>query len=1427
MKKRILSLLLAALMVLCVIPVFSLVSYAKERETAEDYKTALGITTTDDDRAHFVALIEAYGYDGMPTVNEIKTKLDGYKNTDATYTNEEIARKLSYSVAPYFAHINAQSPDEIYNDILTVLNSDTTLGTKDMATKIAKALADKDLLLSGELADIIGGLLKVRGFNLYDFKAHETILTNNYNWANGTMTITNALNSYRYNDLDTLVNNLVAKGITKTDAEGAAYTDTDAMKADMKADLIKIGSVYIENVDGVDTEKTVYDLVTDTVMAMLPVTNTGAAVERDAVLSAVTNAINTYPILVDNEEGNNIAYFLTEAGVLVPNTNTTESTNNVKIPLFFNIWDDLTALRNKTTYGSRRVDEFYKNFADIAVVSEDGEEKTAATAKFKAYLDYYFTAGAGNYGYYEDLWYDDGHLVSFIDFANLNNDYSVAHYTREPDFKIGGADAAQAIDSHFARFLDGSKYYNTDGTTTDNPYVLQYSWNMADRSYMKVIGGQNIGNYYMLGTSGGNNNATKTQIGVSGEGRLTLVKDETGRYDFNIFTQVYFSEADILAHNYNGLRNPADEGSNAMVNYTPNMWLDNGIYDGSALGGYTVESIFGFNNYHVTKQTGDNANSNSYRCIFGNILSENRSSDNSVVSIRVRTTDKVNYYTTYFGIGSNADGKFYSIPAANALNFDSTTFRMTVSGNFLDYTERTYDPNLSINGFKAAAGDPNVTGYYSYRVVPVKRNSVTTNYVRAAALSVLTSSSSVIMNDKDYYALRYYDVTLTDLQSKRNEFADLCYYYGTEITDTVRAIINANDAAVYNSILSYGYRIGDGKSAEFAQSVSAMTESLWYAENIAPLYAGTDDLYAEVDFTAINASTVGAIEDSTLDYIRMIEPRGDNQNAMLNSGNVSKTDTASINGYDSWHYYVRVSDGKMKGYYFMLMAAALNGGSADSPAVDSTLATAPTALYNWMSQNFYTPEQRAAADFVHPFLNTDGTFKTGTDNVFISTTYIYTATQVRDANRGTGAGAPIYNYNASSSSANTSIGYNKGTGYTVQYVAAYTAVPTNFQWFNTVQNAPSSARASGYYFFQNGGNQWSNKAWTTQQELQLRVGTGMDLAVVGTFDGSNATAIAYLDGAQLGTWADGVMTAPYTKTFAQANGWTDQNIHLGGFTPYYVRIFERDLTADEIANNHFVDLCRYYHVDTDLFRNADSAMQKTIIDSFKTVLIDSAGVNKQYVEDTISLTIFGVDKAELAQALIFAGFQARTNTNIGLRSVFVLNEDVLASLGDKVVGYGAMVGSYTDGDTFDSFTATYNSTSVDYANAIGMYNGESGFKLFTNESEKNDILTAKGISEGNYNVFALTTDFIKDATIKEVLEGTASVSGDFNQKLMYRAFIILTDGHGNYYTYYINATSDNYTANNGALSMYEVAKHYENDFGSYDTIKYVLENSGN
>ena len=61
MKKRILSLLLAALMVLCVIPAISLVSYAATPDTVEDYMTALGVSEGGTDDSYGIEVAKLAG----------------------------------------------------------------------------------------------------------------------------------------------------------------------------------------------------------------------------------------------------------------------------------------------------------------------------------------------------------------------------------------------------------------------------------------------------------------------------------------------------------------------------------------------------------------------------------------------------------------------------------------------------------------------------------------------------------------------------------------------------------------------------------------------------------------------------------------------------------------------------------------------------------------------------------------------------------------------------------------------------------------------------------------------------------------------------------------------------------------------------------------------------------------------------------------------------------------------------------------------------------------------------------------------------------------------------------------------------------------------------------------------------------------------
>ncbi|MDY3845517.1 MAG: hypothetical protein SOZ62_01210, partial [Eubacteriales bacterium] len=1287
MKKRILSLLLAALMVLCVIPAISLVSYASTPDTVEDYMSALGVNDGDDDeRAHFIALIEAYGYDGMPTAKTIKEKLDGYKKFDAEYTNEEIANKLSYSVVTYFPQ---KTTDEIAAVILGVLNAEENINltTIDMAKAISKALAADDVYTSASISSILSTDILVKtGLNDWNYTNHVTKLKA-LNWLDGTTTkpgnnhlILNALNNNKYVDIDTCIDTCVTNGITKTHEDKTAYDNVDEMKAAMKADLIAISSTYVEN----DETKYIKDYAAEQLMLLNPFRLNGEPVTADEIKNCVQTYLESTPAQMRIKAAMGIALELENLGLYFENTyTTTDMTNeNAKtIPHFFDIYDDYNALKDKTTYGSRRVDNFYNNFTDIKVVAEEGEEKVAAAEQFRSYLDYYFTAGVGNYGYYEDLWYDDGHLISFIDYTGLNGKYASAHYkvldAADPTGTVAG------IDSNFAKFIDGREYYAPDGTTVTNSKYLQTTYtNQTDRSYIKIIGGQNIGEYHMLGLD-------KTTGAYSIEydeyGHLT----STGTTVLNVYVGVSFTKGDVLSRDLNGLGNIKNvTGNGRLVNYQPNFFADNTLYDGSNFGGYTIESVFRAKDVPESGQT-------MVRLLagysFGYATNAVNEFGNTIGSFRV-SSGKI----TQLGTNSNASGKYYGFPTASQIDPSANVLRTQIGMSFNSLQKKSGEVYTSLNGYDAVNGSENavlpIGSGYVFKVM----NGSNVKYTVTANNVADASATYFQLQYKRMYSQRYYDTVLTDEQKKRNEFADLCYYYGVEITDTIKNIIKNDSIDLYDKATN-GFQVGDSNTKEaFAERTESLQEVMWYAENIKSIYAGNDYLYAEIDFTAINSSTVGALEDAALDYIRMIEPRGEDQNAVLNNGNVSKGNrypqkdkngnvvkdesgnTVYVtNPYNGYHYYLKVTDGKQRNKFFILMAAQANNGNLDNPTIDKTLATTPTGLYNWTSQNFYTPEQRAAADFVHPFLNKDGTFKAGTANVSISTSYIFTATQVLETGKAASTGQPIYNYatnyvDPSNNKAN--LGCNKNSGYTVTFAGQYLTKATNYTVSGgPIPDSPNLVRINGSYYRFGLGNNASEPVFNGVHETDTNSwnpnGGMFDLSVSGSFD-PDSGAFSTTDTTSIRSYLNGSIMYTYDRSNEEItntvrsitkrvhSGYNSETIRLQDVIPTYLRIYETDLTEDQIANNHFVDICRYYHVDTDLFRSADSATQKKIVDEFKRVRINGDGVNAQYIYDIMTFATFGVDKAELEQALIFAGFQARTNTNIGLRSVFVLNEDV-------------------------------------------------------------------------------------------------------------------------------------------------------------------------
>lgn len=324
------------------------------------------------------------------------------------------------------------------------------------------------------------------------------------------------------------------------------------------------------------------------------------------------------------------------------------------------------------------------------------------------------------------------------------------------------------------------------------------------------------------------------------------------------------------------------------------MFADDSIYDGTNFGGYAVESIFRIKDTETAVIRMFYGAGSGYATAgydeFGSYLG----------SLRV-----TNGVVNQIGTNKNVVRKYRALIPAEQINSDAYAMRFTSGMKFGALNKKAGDAYVSLNGYKANSGVSDaVLGIGADYVYNIMNGTAIKIQVTSDTVSN-SSNAYFLLANKRMYMQRFYDTALTDLQSRRNEFADLCYYYGIEITDTVKKIISTDNLDIYAKVIG-SYSVGDSSTKEaFAATIASMEEELWYKENITSIYAGNDYLYAEIDFTAINNSTVESLENAANSNVRMVEPRQDNQLAVLTNGNILASQSGD---YDGYHYYLNITD---------------------------------------------------------------------------------------------------------------------------------------------------------------------------------------------------------------------------------------------------------------------------------------------------------------------------------------------------------------------------------------------------------------------------------------------------------------------------------------------------------------------------------------
>ncbi|MBR2340116.1 MAG: hypothetical protein IKA74_04720 [Clostridia bacterium] len=271
------------------------------------------------------------------------------------------------------------------------------------------------------------------------------------------------------------------------------------------------------------------------------------------------------------------------------------------------------------------------------------------------------------------------------------------------------------------------------------------------------------------------------------------------------------------------------------------------------------------------------------------------------------------------------------------------------------------------------------------------------------------------------------------------------------------------------------------------------------------------------------------------------------------------------------------------------------------------------------------------------------------------------------------------------------------------------------------------------------------------------------------------------------------------------------------FQQYYIRTYDVALTADQLAQNHFADLCYYYKLNASGL-NADS-LNATFYNLFNGYELGKA--------DKAELQAI-IDSANYSNIVKFVGFQARTNKNIGLRSIYAINTDVAKYY--DITGYGALTAYYKDGTAFKDYTVTYEGGEVTSENSAAVWGTiGDGATLKTISAAEQEMYT--DYSTDKYVLFAYTTNYValKDGETYydkdnygdlinmfkadgSLVDGAELQTAQLEAKMIYRAFVI--DANGD--ITYVNAESANHSDANGAVSMKGISEWY---YANYEDLR--------
>ena len=1350
MKKRILSLVLAVVMVLCLVPAISLVSFA----AAEDYS----VLPDDTNKQHFVDVMAAYADANAPTAAVINEKLTGYLALNKVMTVEEQAKLIADSIQLFYYEDGAYEENvEIITQYLTEKNP---IGTKEGEYDHAHALEQLLIYVDGDPA---------QGWRAWGSR-----------------------NS---------ANHVAFKAINSS-----APTTVDANTAATYADIIYSAGVWVVGVENVEATQEAY--IKDAVQKIIDDGN---------ITSFSRNYQGGDPIFTPLASTLHFRTTIDKGGA----TAVQHSSNNQGFWTYISA--ALEQINKQMNYGAHKVADFYLNFTDVKL--GEGVDADAEKAKLKAILDYYFAPGKGNYGYYEDLWYDDGHLVYFVDTSNLDNPYAK---TENSKYEEGTRTALTP--SHFARFIQ------TAGDESGNVYSNPNTANL--RSHVKIVGGYEIGRYFTIGTDFVNNNAgiiLKTEVNTDGYLRIYHNNVNNAYYcshswgmskHAGIFVGLNYS----YEQTYDLLTQHVGNASTNQMYTDYNYYLDNGMKsvanEDGYFGGYTTQLNLRLDPTYWTNEnypqfdtcTSSATNKvNLYGSQVGSFLSgpsmdggnTGPQMSGGLIKIGAKYDATLGAAVTMTGrviTGANNSGA--AVGGDNSIVLGSPMSISTAAGFIDPYSKVAQLRYLNVNGTSAT---------YDRQYFEVSNENVFYPCSTNTNLSLVTNTGFVVsqmvqMQDKLMSNFRAYDVALTNEQLAQNAFADLAYEKGIDLTKfNTLSDINKNLvwATLYGADLDATTEadidkvIDDVINIKFYNSDYSEYEHLWYDDGHLVAFV---DLMNITEDQRTTSTLFGDQHVAIKDTFRLL----------------TGYSNVKVNSADPARAYVRITGGQKAGDWFMIVTNNKNNNSFYTfPTVEGGFTDFgdPTTYLSGNKTGIMVAQSYTDAEVVKPF--------TKTAAQLVGDSYILPA-----ANGGNSFTADTAIY----IKVPTTLTYSHANYFGTNEFVRSTENTDMFQDSNmTPYNKTDLYNMFTAGMFSNDQIRFS--FGYNARYSQLNVANDLDCSfhlssIIDYIDSNtfNTSLKALVNNATeghklLSRTADAPKAYEATDGYPSYGASADMDTAMVFATAesyyYYVRMYDVALTDAQIMQNHFADLMYYNRIDTakyDALTDAD----KTALWAWATDIQLSDATAKADIEAKIDAM------AEDNTSIInFKGFQARVSKNVGVRSVFYLDQSAIADAGFTVKAYGAIAGTAVDGADFDNFTISYDATNgvTVSSNAKMTASTDDDFKLIADVEKEFILGSAENLN--NYTMFAYTVDFIENGTIAN--DGTVSagainhISDEKDTEMFFRAFAVV-EHRGVIYTVYADGASANY--DNTSVSLTEISEYYaaynNGEFANNACIKAVV-----